>query len=256
MTIHPSAMIDSAAKIGNNVEIGPFSVIEGNVEIGDNTKIGANTSILKGSRIGTDNKIGHNVVIAAPPQDFKYKDEESYVIIGDNNLIREFVSINLATGEGNATKIGSNNMLMTSCHIAHNCTVGSNIIMANLGTLGGHVTMHDNVNVGGMTAIHQFVQIGKFTMLGGCSKIIKDVPPFICADGHPAEPFGLNSIGLKRNGFSTKDILEIKNAYKIVYRSKLRLEEAIEKLEKEYSDNPNISYFTEFIKTSKRGIIR
>lgn len=254
--IDPRSIVSEKAFIGNDVTIGPFTVIESDVVIGDGTSVGANCMIGSHTRIGKNNRIFNNASIGTGPQDLKYNGEITFLEIGDNNTIREFVTINRACGENNKTIIGNNCFLMAYSHVAHNCLLGSNIVMANLATLAGHIEIADNVVIGGLAGLHQFVKVGCNSMIGGLSKIIKDVVPYALVDGNPATIFGPNLIGLKRAGFTREEIALINSAYKAVFKSNLTVGEAVEQLETQHHGNEIIHKITSFLKASNRGIIR
>jgi UDP-N-acetylglucosamine acyltransferase len=254
MSIHPTAIIAEGAKLHPTVEVGPFAIIGPNVEIGANTKVGPGSHINGHTKIGTDNVIHPTVVIGAPPQDLKYKGEKSYLTIGNGNHIREFVTIHLAEGEDQYTTIGDNNLLMAYVHIAHNCKVGNNTIMANAVTLAGHVEVDDRAVLGGFSAIHQFCKIGSMVMIGGMTKIVKDVPPFIKIDGNPAYVVGLNTVGLQRNNVDKDSISNIKELYKVFFRSGMNVSQVMEKWpELVKADDPLVKQFHDFVKSATRG---
>ncbi|HPP67145.1 MAG TPA: acyl-ACP--UDP-N-acetylglucosamine O-acyltransferase [bacterium] len=254
--IHHSAVISSEAEIGQNTQISPFVVIEKNTKIGSGCAIGPMVYIGENVEIGDDCRIFKGAAIGNPPQDLKYKGELSFVRIGRNNTIREFVTINTATGENQSTIIGDNNLLMAYVHIAHNCMVKNNCVIANAATIAGHVFVDDYAIIGGLVGIHQFSRIGKHSIIGGCSKITKDIIPFVMADGHPARPFGINVIGLKRRNFPSSTISILQEAYKIIFRENLTTQEVIKDLLCKFSDIPEISELIAFIKSSERGIAR
>jgi UDP-N-acetylglucosamine acyltransferase len=254
MKIHKTAIVHPKAKLANSVSVDAYTLIGENVVIKDNTHIGAHCCLGGWTTIGRANRIFTGAVIGSPPQDLKYKGERSFVIIGDNNIIREYVTINPGTAKEEKTIIGNNNLLMAYSHIAHNCRLGNDTIIANGGTLAGHVTIEDKAIIGGLVAIHQFTRVGKLSIVGGCSKVVQDIPPFSTCDGHPARVYSLNSIGLKRAGISKKDCLDLKKAFKILFFSSLSLATAIKKLEREFSNSELVSYLVNFIKESKRGI--
>ncbi len=253
--IHSTAIISPEVIIGENVEIGPYTVIEGNVKIGNNCKIGPHVHICGYTEIGENCKIFKGAVVGSIPQDLKYKGEKTFLKIGNNNIIREFVTINPGTFEGEYTIIGNNNLLMAYSHIAHNCIVGNNVIIANSGTLAGHVVVDDYAIIGGIVGIHQFCKIGKHSIIGGCSKVTKDIIPFIMANGQPAKPYGLNKVGLKRRNFSKEKIELLEKVYKIIFRSGLNVSEAISELEK-INNCEEVKEVINFIKNSERGIAR
>ncbi len=256
MSIHKTAIVHPKAQIAEGVEIGPYSVIGEHVSIGKNTKIGPHVVIEGWTEIGEENKIFQFASIGAVSQDLKYHGEEAYLKIGNRNTIREYVTMNIGTeGGGGVTSIGDNNLFMISSHIAHDCQIGSNIIIANVGTLAGHITVDDGAIVGGVVAIHQFCRIGKMAIIGGCSKVVQDIPPFMMADGHPAEVRGINLIGLRRKQFEKDAISRIKDAHRILYRSNLNTSQAIDKLKEELgTDAPEVKTILDFVEKSERGI--
>ncbi len=257
MTIHPTAVIAPDAVIGEDVEIGPYTIIGPRVSIGRGTKVGPHVVIEGLTEIGENCRIMQFAAIGAPPQDLKFRGEETKVIIGNNNIIREFVTIHRSTkADIGVTIMGDNNLIMAYCHIAHNCKLGNNIIMSNGVNLAGHIEVEDFATIGGMTGIHQFAKIGAHCMIGGCSAVTKDVPPYCLASGNHARLYGLNLIGLKRRNFSPQVIQALKDAYRLVFRSALILEEAIARVRAEVLDTPEIRHFISFIENSKRGICR
>ncbi|MCU0531570.1 MAG: acyl-ACP--UDP-N-acetylglucosamine O-acyltransferase [Syntrophales bacterium] len=257
MNIHPSAVISPDAKLAEGVEVGPFSVIGPSVSIGKGTVIGSHVVIQSHTDIGENNRILQFASVGAPPQDLKYKGEETRVVIGNNNTIREFVTINRSTtADIGVTKIGSNNLIMAYCHVAHNCLLEDNIVMANAANLAGHIHVERFAIIGGLTGIHQFSRIGQHCIIGGASAVTKDVPPYTTAAGHYASLYGLNLIGLKRRGFSEETIAALKKAYKIFFRSSLTVAKAVAQARAEVADLPEVRTFIEFIETSKRGVTR
>ncbi|HWU53464.1 MAG TPA: acyl-ACP--UDP-N-acetylglucosamine O-acyltransferase [Tahibacter sp.] len=255
--IHPTAVIDPAARLGSNVSVGAYSVIGADVEIGDETWIGPHVVIEGPTRIGRENRIWQFASIGAAPQDKKFHGERSMLEIGDRNVIREFVTFNRGTEDGGGvTRIGNDNWLMAYVHLAHDCIVGNNVIFANAASLAGHVTVDDWVILGGFTLVHQFCQIGAhaFTSMG--SIINRDVPPYVTVAGSFAEPKGINSEGLKRRGFDSERILSIRRAYKTLYKSGLPLAEAREELARASSDAPDVRLMLDFIDRSQRSLVR
>jgi UDP-N-acetylglucosamine acyltransferase len=251
------AVIAPGAKLHPTVKVGPFTVIGPNVEIGENTVIGPNCTIDGFTTLGKNNVLSPSVNIGQPPQDLKFKGEKSFVKIGDGNHFRECVTVHLAEGEGNSTVIGDNNLFMAYVHIAHNCTVGSNIIMSNCATLAGHVEVGDRAVLGGFTGIHQFCKVGCMVMVGGMSKIVKDVPPFIKIDGNPARVIGLNAVGLKRNDVSKESITRIRQLFKVFFRSDMNVSQILEKWDDLVdSSDPLIQKFRAFVEKSNRGIYK
>jgi len=253
--VHSTAIVDPNAKIGDDVTIGPFSVIEAGVSIGDRTTVGNNVTISSGTHVGKDCKIFHSASIGAIPQDLKYNNEETFLYIGDRTVIREFVSINKGTSALGKTEIGSDCLLMASVHVAHDCIVGNNVIMSNLTTLGGHVNIDDWVILSGGVLVHQFCNISKHAFIGAGALVTQDVPPFILAAGSPVEYSGINSVGLKRRGFSIDDRKELKNIYKMYFRSKNNRKENLSKIKKELALLKYTDLIVEFIENSERGII-
>ena len=255
--IHPTAIIDSKADIDSTVEVGPYSIIGADVQIGSGTVIGPHVVIQPHVEIGPDCHIFQYASIGAVPQALKFQGEETYVKIGRGTVIREFVTVNRGTGfGGGVTEVGEENFLMAYVHIAHDCKTGRNVILANNATLAGHIVIGDFVTVGGLVAIHQFVRIGNYAYVGGKSAVVKDIPPYVIAAGDRAKLHGLNSVGLKRHGFSNETLSLLKKAYRIIFRIGLTLNEAIERVRAEVEQVPEVNGFIHFIKSSKRGITR
>jgi len=255
--IHPTAIIGKGAEIDEDVKIGPFCIIGDRVKIGKGTVLGNNVVIEADTVIGQDNQIFAFTTIGFPPQDMKYKGEDTGVRIGDRNIIREYITIHRGSVGGDGlTEIGSDNFLMAYVHIAHDCKIGSHVIMANAATLGGHVVVEDFVVIGGLVAVHQFVRIGSYAMVGGFSGVGQDVPPYMMAAGPRASLHGLNLVGLKRHGFSSQTIEELKRAYKILFREKLTLKAALKKIQQELPYTEEIAHLIEFINANRRGICR
>jgi UDP-N-acetylglucosamine acyltransferase len=254
--IHPHTYIHPGAKLATNVKVDPFSVIHPNVEIGEGTWIGSNVTIMDGARIGSNCRIFPGAVISAIPQDLKYSGEDTTAEIGDNTTIREFVTINRGSKARWTTKVGNNALLMAYCHVAHDCVVGNNVIMSNNTQLAGHVELGDYVILGGMCAVHQFVKIGQHAIVSGGSLIHKDVPPFIKAGREPLSYAGVNSVGLKRRGFSLDSINEILNIYRIIYNKGLNTTQALNFIEEEVPATNERDEIVTFIRESGRGIIK
>ena len=256
--IDQTAIIHSNADIHKNVRIGPYSVIGENVSIGSGTVIGSHVVITGPTTIGPNNKIFHFSSIGEDPQDKKFnEDQNSYLEIGANNTIREYVSINRGTSDGGGkTIIGSNNWIMAYVHIAHDCIIGNNSTFANNTTLAGHVAIQDFVTLGGFTGVHQFCRIGSYSFSAISSIIVKDVPPYILVSGNTAKPSGLNREGLKRNGFDANTINLLKKAYRIIYRQNLTLTEALNELMELSVDSKSVNVMRSFISSSERGIVR
>ncbi len=257
MKIHNSTIVGPEAQFGKNVSIGAFSIIEDDVSIGENCQIDSTVLIANGARLGMDCQVSHGAVLATNPQDLKFGGEKSELRIGDRTVIREYCTLNRGTEHGGGiTQVGSDCLLMAYAHVAHDCKLGNHVILANAVNMAGHVEIHDNVSIGGLTAIHQFVKIGKYAFIGGSSRVAQDVPPYILTTGEPLKYYGPNSIGLKRQGFSNDQILSIKRAYKLVYRSKLNLVQAVDAIKNDLEQSEVIKAILDFIENSVRGIIK
>lgn len=257
MFISPQAIINPFAKIGKNVRIGPFSVIGPYVEIGEGTTIGAHVIIRRNTRIGQHNKIFQFSSIGDDPQDVSYHGEETWLEIGDHNIIREFCTINRGTAKDHSlTKMGNHNLLMAYTHIAHDCILGNHIILANMSTLGGHVVMHDHSMLGGGTLVHQFCQIGAYAFSSGGTGITRDVLPHVLVKGNPAVPRGLNLVGLRRHAFSVDQMTMLKKAYRVMFRGGNSLEKARAKLVELVKQEPVLKSWLDMLTISKRGIAR
>ncbi len=257
MSIHPTAIVHPGARIAEDVEIGAYSVIGEHVSIGRGTRIASHVLIEGWTTIGERNHIFSFSSIGTPPQDIGNKNEETSLIIGDDNVIRECATIHRATTkQDRKTVIGNSNFLMAYSHVAHDCKLGNNIIMANSVALGGHISIGDCAILGGITGVHQFVRIGAYAMVGGQSAISLDVPPFVSCAGNRAQLYGLNLVGLKRRGFSDETINTLKKAYKIIFRSALTQEEALHRVIEELSSSKEAMHLVEFMKSSKRGVTR
>jgi UDP-N-acetylglucosamine acyltransferase len=255
--IDPRAAVSTKAELGNDVTIGPFTVVEEGTVIGDGTTIASNALIARGARIGKENHIHHGAVIGHVPQDLKYKNEPTTCELGDRNVIREYATLHRGTVETGHTIIGSDNLLMGYVHIAHDCVLGNNVIMSNAAMLAGHVHVDDFAIIGGVTPVHQFAHIGAHVMIGGGLRVPKDVPPFIRAAGEPLVFAGLNSIGLRRRGFSREAIEALDKTYMILYNANLNVSQAVAKIKEdaELARVPEVQRVLDFIAQSKRGII-
>lgn len=257
MSIHETAIVSPKARLGKDVRIGPYAIIEEDVDIGDVTDVSPHVFIGKYAKIGERCKIFPFASIGTIPQDLKFKDERTELEIGNDNVIREFVTINRGTASGGGiTKIGDHNLLMAYAHVAHDCVIGNHVILANAATLAGHIDIEDYAVVGGLVAVHQFVRIGTHAFIGGSSGVVKDIPPFVLASGNHARLYGLNIVGLKRRNFSEKTLEALKKAYKIIFKSGLLLKEAIKKAREEVPVLPEVKTFIDFIENSRRGITR
>ncbi len=256
VNIHKTAVIHSGAKLFSGVSVGPYSIVEGDVSLGDNVRIGSHCVITGQTKIGRNCKIYTGAVIGSAPQDKKHSaDDNVFLNIGENNVIREYVTINPGTVEGGSkTVVGSNNLIMAYAHIAHDCVIGNRCVMANAATLGGHVTLEDNAMIGGLSAVHQFVRLGRLAIIGGCSKVVQDVPPFSTCDGHPAKVITINSIGLRRSQISEESIKKLKKAFKLLFHSGLSRTTALERIASEIEPCPEVEHLTFFAKTSERGM--
>ena len=255
--IHPTAIVDPKAEVDGNVSIGPYSVVAADVKIGSDTLIGPHVTIEPHVTIGARCRIFQYASVGAIPQTIDWGGEESYVVIGDGTVIREFVTINRGTASGGGTtRIGEENFLMAYCHIAHDCHLGRRVILANNTTLAGHITIGDCATIGGLTAVHQFVRIGDYAFVGGTSGVDKDIPPYMLAWGNRAKLYGLNTVGLKRHGFSAGTLKALKQLYRIVFRSSLKLDEAVQRIEAEVEMLPEVENFITFVKHSQRGLTR
>jgi len=255
--IHPTAIIHESAQIDDSVEIGPYVVIGEGVSIGSGTRVGPHAVIEAWTEIGKNNQIFQFASVGAPPQDLKFAGEKTLLKIGDNNLIREFVTLHRGTGDGGGeTVIGNHNLFMAYSHVAHDCRVGNHAILANAATLAGHVTVDDYAILGGLSAIHQFTRIGCHVMLSGGSMVAQDIPPYTIAQGDRAKTIGLNLVGLKRRGFSREALAAIKGAYKLMFRANLRQEEALAQIDAEYGSIPEVAVFADFVRGSERGVAR
>ena len=254
-SIHPSAIIDPGAEIGDDVVIGPYAVIEGNVTIGSGSVVNAGAFIGWGTRLGKEVKVFPSAVIGTVPQDLKFGGEETTLEIDDRTVIREFATLNRGTSARGKTAVGADCLLMSYSHVAHDCLVGDNCILANSATLAGHVILEDWVIVGGLVPVHQFVKIGCHVMIGGGWRVPKDVPPYTIAAGDPLKPVDINKIGLSRRGFSDEAVSQLKKAYKTLFRSKKDMRCSLEELESFGDHGPEVEHLIEFIKTSERGVI-
>ncbi len=254
--IHPTAIIDSSAVLAADVYVGPYSIIGPGVEIGAGSSVASHVVIRGMTKIGKNNKIFQFASLGEVSQDKKYTGDDTFLEIGDSNTIREFCTFNRATGAGGVTRIGSDNLFMAYVHIAHDCTVGSNTIFANNASIAGHVKVDNYAILSGFSGLSQGCHMGAYSFAAMASVIDKDIPPFVKVSGYYAKPFGLNSVGMKRYGFSDETITWLKRAYKVIYRKGLTAQDAVEELAAMVSDCPEVQYFIDFIKDSARGIVR
>lgn len=255
--IDPRAVVSPQAEIAPDVQIGPFSVIGPGVVIGAGTWIGPHVVINGPTRIGKDNKIFQFASLGDEPQDKKYKGEPTRLEIGDRNVIRESATVNRGTAQGEGvTRIGDDNLLMAYSHVAHDCRLGNQIVLSNVATLGGHVEIGDFAIMGGLSAVHQFTKVGAYCFIANNAAVTRDVPPYVMAVGQPAEPHSVNAVGLKRRGFTEEQILNVRRAYRLLYRSGLKLKAALEQLDAAAATQAEIRPFVEFIRRSSRSIVR
>jgi UDP-N-acetylglucosamine acyltransferase len=256
VSIHPLAVVDAGAELGADVVVGPFCHVGPNVRLGDRVKLRSHVNVEGHTTLGAGCEIWPFANVGGKTQDLKYKGGAPRLVVGENTAIRECATLNCATYDGGETRIGSKCLIMAYSHVAHDCIVGDRVIMANNATLAGHIIVEDDVILGGLAAVHQFVHIGRMSILGGCTKTVKDVPPYMMADGNPLAVFGPNKVGLERHGVTEEAQLALKNAYKIVYRTDLTVAKALERIEAELPPGPEIRNFVEFIRKSERGITR
>ena len=254
--IHPTAVIDAGAEIGADCEIGPYCVIGAGVVLGDGCWLQHHISLTGPSRFGKRNRLFAFCSLGQQSQDLKYAGEPTHLEVGDENTFREFVTVNRGTAPGAFTRVGSRGNFLAYCHIAHDCTVGSDVVFSNNGTLAGHVVVEDHVILGGFTAVHQFCRIGSHAMTGGCSKIAQDVPPFMIADGNPARVRGINKVGLERHNISADAVRALKEAYRILYRGDLNVAQAVEQMRSQLPDLREVEHVIAFVAQSARGIIK
>jgi UDP-N-acetylglucosamine acyltransferase len=252
--IHPTAIIAPDAKLGVGVEIGPYAIVGEGCELGDGCVIAPRATLEKNVRLGAGVKVGVGSVLGGDPQDLKFRGEHTTVDVGDNTTIREYATVNRGTAQSFKTTVGKNCFLMSYVHLAHDCHVGDGVIISNATQLAGHVTVEDRAIISGVSAVHQFVRIGKYSFVGGCSRVSQDVPPFIKAVGNPIKLYGLNSVGLERNGFPEDVRRELKRAYRLLFKSELNLRQAVERARAELQMMPEVQDFLAFIEASQRGV--
>jgi len=252
--VHPSAIIHPSAHVGADCEIGPYCVVGGHVELGGRRRLDSHVVVDGHTRLGHENEIFPFASIGLKTQDLKWKGGLTRTEIGDRNTFREYATVNSATGDGEATVIGSDNHILAYSHIAHNVTLGNHIIMSNVATLAGHVVVEDYAVIGGLAAVHQFCRIGKLAMIGGCSKVVQDIPPFMIGDGNPAETRTINKVGMDRNGVAEEAQAALRQAYKLLFREGLTIPNALAKIERELPALPEIQHLVKFVRGSERGI--
>ena len=253
--IHPTAIVDPSAQLGSDVHVGPFAIVEPGVIIGDGCRLDARVVIKSRTVLGSGNEIGEGAVLGGSAQHLQRMDPGGMLVIGENNRIRENATLHRGYANEAVTKIGSNNLIMVAAHVAHDCQVGNNVVLVNNVMLGGHVQVDDRAYVGGGVGIHQFCRIGRFVMVGAQTRITQDVPHYLLVEGAQAQIIGLNQIGLRRNGFTADDMLQLKAAYRVIYRQGLRWSEVLEQLARDFTTGPAALYH-EFLKAGKRGFVQ
>ena len=252
--IHPSALIDASAKLGAGVSIGPFAILGPQVTVGDRCRIGPRATLTRNVRLAEDVIVGDGSILGGDPQDLKYDGEETWVEVGQGTIIREYSTINRATSATYKTTVGARCFIMTYVHLAHDCHVGDDVVIANATQCAGHVTIHDRAILSGLNAVHQFVTIGTYAFVGGGSRVNQDIPPYVKAVGNPMELYGLNSIGLQRAGFSGETVAALKRAYRLFFNSDLNLSQALERARTELPSLPEVERFLAFVESSERGV--
>ena len=253
--IHSTAIISPEAEIGSDVEIGPYAIIGENCIVGDGCLIAPRATLERNVTLATNVKVGIGTILGGLPQDLKFAGEETTVEIGENTVIREYTTINRGTAQSFKTTVGKNCLLMSYVHLAHDCHIGNNVILSNVAQLAGHVTVEDRAIVSGLCAVHQFVRIGRHSFIGGCSRVSKDIPPFLKAVGNPVKLYGLNTVGLQRNGMDDATIRELKRAYRLLFRSDLNVTQAIERSQNELEPLPEVRELLRFVEASERGVV-
>ena len=253
--IHPTALVSADARIGAGVTIGAFAIVGENCTIGDGSVVAARATLERHVTLGQHVKVGSGSILGGDPQDLKFKGEPTVVEIGDNTTIREYATINRGTAQSFKTTVGRNCLIMSYVHLAHDCHVGDGVILSNGVQLAGHVTVEDKVTMSGLSAVHQFARIGRYAFVGGMSRVSKDVPPFIKAVGNPIKLYGLNSVGLQRNGFSEDVMRELKRAYRLFFRSELNISQALERARTELQQYPEVEALIRFVDESGRGVV-
>lgn len=253
MKIHPTAIVHQGAQLGADVVVGPYTIISAQAVIGDRCQIGPHAFIDGHTEIGADSQVLFAAALGGLPQDRKYQGEPTSLIIGQRNVIHEYATIHRGSGEGTATRLGDDNMIMAYSHLGHNCQVGSGVTIVNAANMGGHCVIEDRAIVSALVGVHQFTRIGKLAMVGGCSRVSQDVPPFMIVEGNPAVLRGLNVVGLRRAGISAETRNLLKSAYRLLYRSGLNLSQALDRIAEELEDNPELQYLVDFLSNLKYG---
>jgi UDP-N-acetylglucosamine acyltransferase len=253
--IHSTAIISPEAEIAADVEIGPYVIIGDNCTVGPGCMISARATLERNVTLGPNVKVGIGTILGGLPQDLKFAGEETTVEIGDGTVIREYTTINRGTAQSFRTTVGKNCLLMSYVHLGHDCHIGNNVILSNVVQLAGHVTVEDRAIVSGVSAVHQFVRIGRQSFIGGCSRVSKDIPPFLKAAGNPVKLYGLNTVGLQRSGMDENTIRELKRAYRLLFRSDLNVTQAIERAQNELDPLPEVRELLQFVDASERGVV-
>jgi UDP-N-acetylglucosamine acyltransferase len=253
--IHPTAIVSSDAEIASDVEIGPYAIVGDNCTVPSGCVISPRATLERNVKLGENVNVGVGTVLGGPPQDLKYAGEETTVEIGEGTVIREYTTINRGTAHSFKTTVGRNCLLMSYVHLAHDCHIGNNVILSNVVQLAGHVTVEDKAIISGLSAVHQFVRIGRHSFIGGCSRVSKDIPPFLKAVGNPVKLYGLNTVGLQRSGMDEPTILELKRAYRLLFRSDLNVTQAMERAHNELEPLPEVKELIRFVEGSERGVV-
>jgi len=252
--IHPTALIDPSVKLGDGVSVGPYAILGPRVTVGDRCRIGARATLQQNVRLSEDVLVGDGTIIGGDPQDLKYDGEETWVEVGQGTIIREYSTINRGTAATYKTTVGARCFIMTYVHLAHDCHVGDDVVIANATQCAGHVTIHDRAILSGLNAVHQFVTIGTYSFVGGGSRVNQDIPPYVKAVGNPMELYGLNSLGLQRAGFSGETVAALKRAYRLFFNSDLNLSQALERARTDLPAFPEVERFLAFVESSERGV--
>ena len=254
--IHPTAIVSASAQLGAGVEVGPYAFVGDDCEVGDGCVLATRSTLERNVRLGSEVKVGIGSVLGGDPQDLKFQGERTAVEIGDRTVIREYATINRGTAQSLRTTVGSDCFIMTYVHLAHDCHLGNGVIISNGTQLAGHVTVEDRAIISGLVAVHQFVNIGTYSFIGGCSRVAKDIPPYLKAVGNPVKLYGLNSVGLQRNNFDPGVVRELKRAYRLFFRSDLNVSQAIERAHQELEMCDEVRHFLSFVDNSGRGVVR
>ena len=252
--VHPTATVDPGAVLGADVEIGAYALVGPGCEVGDGCVLAPRSVLERNVKLGREVKVGIGSILGGDPQDLKFRGEETSVEIGDGTVIREYATINRGTSQSLKTTVGRGSFIMSYVHLGHDCHVGDGVILSNAVQLAGHVIVEDRAIISGLSAVHQFARIGRHSFVGGCSRVAKDVPPFLKAVGNPVRLYGLNSVGLQRSGFDAETLRELKRAYRLLFRSDLNVSQALERARAELPDLPEVTHFLGFIEQSERGI--